>query len=725
MAGHWRALVWVADRSPANVTEVCGAIGAVIGVVLASSAGIEKLASPEPWGLGAAIGAGVGLAVWAFCRSARQQPAHLPTAGADLLERFRTERRVEVRSQWQALLNGYERLDAEFTGYRQIAPPRKFTGSLRQRRDLAGAVDSSAAPRGGPRLLIVGLPGHGKTVAVLDVAQHLDDDHDARFGVPVVFDLGGWRTQADDDLTEWDDDLTEWMVRELCATTGPLPGADERVRRWIAAGQIAPILDGLDEITDDDSRRCCVHAINAFIHRAPDHMALVVASRPDEYTTITRRGADRLAVNAAITLGKLRPADVAARLRDVAADKQLADLAEANPTHHVAELLQIPLWLWIATTLDGNRANELAAASDGVEAQQILTDGYIDHAIADLARRVAHDATTCRRVLAAIAGFLADPRSPDSTTFRTEGLTPRHPTPAAAWVTSWLSRGLAGGLLGGLLGGLALGPSAGLIGGLLGAVVGGLLGELIHKLFGSEPDGRPARSRIRRPRVSQIARVTIAGLLSGLAGGLTLGLVAWLAVGLIDGAAFGLASALTGGLTLGLATGLSFGLAAGLLNGLMATDVVVSNRIDEGRSASQASMALHITFVGLTLGLAGGLISGLTFGLVLGPNIGVPTGLILGLPAGLDAGLDSGGWYLLMQRRVRRQAERQRLLPNHTVFFLESAADAGILRRTGGGVQIRHRVLADRLAEEAPTPGLADLRQRVGTDRDGSVGEPG
>jgi hypothetical protein len=50
------------------------------------------------------------------------------------------------------------------------------------------------------------------------------------------------------------------------------------------------------------------------------------------------------------------------------------------------------------------------------------------------------------------------------------------------------------------------------------------------------------------------------------------------------------------------------------------------------------------------------------------------------------------------------------------VAFIQAAVDSRILRRTGGGVQFRHGLLAARLAEDAPRPGLMDLRRRVGFD---------
>lgn len=107
---------------------------------------------------------------------------------------------------------------------------------------------------------------------------------------------------------------------------------------------------------------------------------------------------------------------------------------------------------------------------------------------------------------------------------------------------------------------------------------------------------------------------------------------------------------------------------------------------------------------------AGGLAGGWAGGLVLGAADGLIGGLI-------TSGANNGGWYICMQRLFRRQAVREGLLPQDIAAFLMVAVDARILRRTGGGAQFRHRMLTDRLAQEAPTPGLADLRQRFGTDR--------
>jgi hypothetical protein len=177
-------------------------------------------------------------------------------------------------------------------------------------------------------------------------------------------------------------------------------------------------------------------------------------------------------------------------------------------------------------------------------------------------------------------------------------------------------------------------------------------------------------------------------------------------VGLGIGLGFGLVAVLIGA-PARLGFGLALGLAIGIFDGLLVNNVVVSNRLDEGLSASRSSAALHT----LAFGLVAGLVIGLGFGLV--------AGLVFGLGLAPVAGVDRGGWYLFMQHRLRHQAARQGLLPRDVVPFLVMAVDVGLLRRTAGGVQFRHRALVDRLAQEAPNGGLADLRQRVGTEERG------
>lgn len=184
-----------------------------------------------------------------------------------------------------------------------------------------------------------------------------------------------------------------------------------------------------------------------------------------------------------------------------------------------------------------------------------------------------------------------------------------------------------------------------------------------------------------------------------------------LVFGLVGGAAFGLAGGVAVGQAGGLAIGLGYGAVGGLLQGVMASHDLLRRRLDEGLRTSSVSVGLHIGSFMLVLGLVGGVAGG-----IVNVFFGLATGLVIGLGYGLVYGANRGGWYLLMQWHVRREAELQVLFPNDIVGFLEAATKAGIFRRTGGGVQFRHRLFADRLAREAPTPGLMDLRLSVGND---------
>lgn len=659
------------SQGAAGSSAVAATIGALPGVLLGWTVAVEADSAAT---IGAAIGGGVGLAVWAACRTiAKDAPVPRTPRGERLFEDFRRYNQGRVHSQWRVLLNGRKRLPVPFKSHGQIAPPRSFSGSIRYRTNLAGAVDAAGTPGGGPRLLVIGLPGYGKTVALLDIAQHLADNHQDRFGTAVIFTLGSWQRD--------DHDLTRWMVRTLCGPTGPLPGAHDIVTEWIATGRIAPILDGLDEIIDADTRRHCVKAVNTFIHHATPETAIVVATRPAEYADISNRHSGRLAVNTAIELTPLPSSAVAARLRHAADNNQvgsLADLVEMSPTHHVAELLHIPLWLWLASSLDSSHAIKLREAKTANEAKAVLADAYLDRTIEDLNDQVRLGVAACRQALAAIAGFLADHRSPDTVTFRFEDLTPAKPSRKLSSIVG-LKAGLAFGFTSGSTFGLVFDRAAGLG---VGLVVGAGLG-LIVALAAS---GRPTRSRLRWPGRHRAAKAVAFGLACGLVYGLVLSLAV--------------------GIPIGLGKGLAGGLGVGLAYALLGRDTVMTEEIDEGWIASKTSAAIHTIAFGFVGFLAGGLVFGLT-----GATVVIPVaGLIVGLTAGLAVWLNAGGWYLLLQRALRNRARGQGLLPEDPVRFVRATVDVGLLRQTGNGVQFRHRVVADRLVAEAPSPGLADLQ---------------
>jgi CHAT domain/NACHT domain len=135
-------------------------------------------------------------------------------------------------------------------------------------------------------LLVLGDPGSGKTVALLEVAQDLlrKQEEEPNLPVPVVFNLSSWASKKSS--------LAEWMAGELTAKyqIPKVKGAE-----WLSGGLLFPLLDGLDEVAAD-ARPACVEAINAWLLDA--FSGAVVCCRFKEYNELP----NRLNLNSAVRI---------------------------------------------------------------------------------------------------------------------------------------------------------------------------------------------------------------------------------------------------------------------------------------------------------------------------------------------------------------------------------------------------------------------------------------
>jgi len=213
-------------------------------------------------------------------------------------------------------------------------------------------------------LLILGEPGSGKTTTLLQLARDLIAEVDSAFTqpVPVILNLSTW--------TNKQQPLDEWIVIEL-SNKYRLPKKDGK--RWLEERRILPLLDGLDEVREEN-RGTCVEKINQLI-KDYGLQGLVVCSRVKDYTDLNAR----LAFYRAIYLQSLTTKQVDEYLNR-AGDK-LAGLHSALQANEALQsLAQSPLILNIMSLAYQNTSAEALRDSELVTnkaRRKQLFDTYI------------------------------------------------------------------------------------------------------------------------------------------------------------------------------------------------------------------------------------------------------------------------------------------------------------------------------------------------------------
>lgn len=130
----------------------------------------------------------------------------------------------------------------------------------------------------GNALLILGDPGSGKTITLLELARDAAAlaTQDKKYPIPVVFNLSSWDSSKPS--------LAVWLVDELNSKYFVPKSLG---RTWIENNDLLLLLDGLDEVAS--SRRIsCVDSINHF-RRSHGLAPIVVCSRAEEYRQLTSR----------------------------------------------------------------------------------------------------------------------------------------------------------------------------------------------------------------------------------------------------------------------------------------------------------------------------------------------------------------------------------------------------------------------------------------------------
>lgn len=259
----------------------------------------------------------------------------------------------------------------------------------------------------GRALLILGEPGSGKTITLLQLAETLiaEAQHDPSQPIPVILNLASW--------AQTKKPLTVWLVEEIFIQ---YQVARQLTRQWIGQNLWLYLLDGLDEVAED-VRDDCVAAINAF--KAEHPAELVVCSRVGDYEKLQ----EKLNLGTAVRLQPLSEEQIHTYLsRD---DVQLTAVREAITTDaDLNELSHTPLFLSVMTLAYRGFSREQIETFDSMaQRYHHLFSTYVDEMFRrrPLPPHSRYTQEQARRWLAHVAAGL---QRHDQTTFYIERLQP-------------------------------------------------------------------------------------------------------------------------------------------------------------------------------------------------------------------------------------------------------------------------------------------------------------
>jgi hypothetical protein len=548
----------------------------------------------------------------------------------------------------------------------------------------------------GRSLLILGAPGSGKTITLLELTRDLIQraDPDPSQPIPVVFNLSSWAEKRQP--------LLAWLTEEL----GTKYRVPKRIgRSWLEENWLLPMLDGLDEVPTEH-RAACVEAISSFIDET-GVPGMAVCSRIEEYTALPKR----LKTGGAICLQPLSWEQVETYVER--SGPALASLRMGLQQDQVLRTLaETPLMLSIMSLAYQNRtvdsSESAARQSSSLEERRDQIFGlYVERMFQ---RKRSDDLLFPKdKVIGWLSWLAKEMKQHSQSVFMVEGLEPSW----LATMNQWISyRALVAlpillsvALLLGLVVGLSVGLREGLKEGLGAGLSLGLLLGLLVGVLGIGPLNRISLVEVMgwswKPFWKNVLGGLIFGPIFGLIAVLWGGLMFALREGRIGGLSEALSDMLMPVLALGLILGLTIGLIRGLNNAL--TDKIKGEKglPNEGikLSAKNGTIAAAIGCVIF------GSIFGLSVGLIFGLSVGLSVGLTFGLIFGLVLGLNRGGSAAVQHYSLRLTLWLCRYTPIRFIKFLDYCPTLILLKKVGGGYIFIHRMLLEYFARAESSDG--------------------
>ena len=571
-------------------------------------------------------------------------------------------------------------------------------------------------------LLILGMPGSGKTTMLLELARTLiaRAEQDNFHPIPVVFHLSTWAEQCSP--------MDIWLIEELNARYD----VPRKVgQAWIDHNQVLPLLDGLDEVRLS-VRNACVESINSY-RQEHGMVGVVVCSRIADYATLTAK----LKLCGAVILQPLTNSQIDNYLEH-AGDQLVAMRTLLHEDNEMRIFANTPLMLSIMTlAYQGMPFDDLPEHVSLDARRKHLFETYVQRMLKRRGGDSRYSLEQTRHWLSWLAGQMVEC---GQTVLYLEKMQP-----------NWLSlEHRLYSLLAGLVSGISFGVILSL-GGVLffslilgfdqGVIVGlifGLIGGSVFTIFSGRESGRlenikPAESlrwSLRQAVIRTRWRVPVmvfgfglagwlqaimgggvlGSLFGGLAGGLALGLGAGvilrfdkgLLAGLIVGLGCGIVNGLVGGPVGGIIGGLGVGLIVGLGIFLMASTVADEISIKNNPNEGIIRSARNGVIFGLIFGSVFGLGIGIIASLISNSVFGLASALGIFLSSGLVFGLLSGGTAVVQHSALRLGLAWKNYAPLKYVQFLDYATERILLRRVGGGYIFAHRMLLEYFANSEP-----------------------